>query len=55
MSGPLGAVPPPNWLAAQLAVAPWLFWICPPCWVLALLSPIGCGGPCEGSGRASEA
>lgn len=33
------AVPPRAWLLASLAAAPWLFWACPPCWVLALLSP----------------
>ena len=33
------AVPPRAWLVATLAAAPWLFWTCPLCWVLALLSP----------------
>ncbi|GBD42580.1 hypothetical protein HRbin40_00034 [bacterium HR40] len=30
---------PRAWVCAALAAAPWLFWACPPCFVLALLSP----------------
>ncbi len=33
------STPPRAWLLLSLAAAPWLFWTCPPCWVLALLSP----------------
>ncbi len=32
--------PPRAWMVASLAAAPWLFWTCPPCWVLALLPPV---------------
>ncbi len=54
MTGPAGSfLPPPRWLAVQLAVAPWLFWTCPPCWVMALLSPAGGAGGEERAGRTA--
>lgn len=40
-----GPVPVPRaWLVAGLAAAPWMFWVCPPCWVLALLPPAETAG-----------
>ncbi len=37
--------PPRAWLVASLAAAPWMFWACPPCWVMALLPPTGTAPP----------
>ncbi len=55
MSGPLGGPPASSrWLAAQLALAPWLFWTCPPCWVMALLAPTGGEGARERTAPASS-
>ncbi len=48
MAGPWPA--PRAWLVTSLAAAPWLFWTCPPCWVLALLPPVGTAVPEAGRG-----